>query len=132
MSTVMYILFSALLVLVLGSVWLGINSIWAVVRRVNAIGDDVSEVKRYVKKTDAINDYLLRQLHLTVRWECDINRYLVQSVCHECYQTCNYPGPCCRNCTGSDTVRLGLTDKEIESFKRKLDEIDRHVIHTTH
>lgn len=126
----MCILFSSLAVLILASVWIGINSVWAVERRVNAMGDDLAEVKRYAKKTDAINDYLLRQLHVTAQWEYGVGRYIIEPVCRECLQTHNYPGPCCRNCTGSHTIRLGLSEEDIKSSKMKLDEIDRHVINT--
>ena len=128
MTTVMCILFSALIVLVLGSVWIGINSIWAVERRVNNIGDDISEVKRNVTVLKAVNDYLLRELHLYAQWDYGTKRYLIVPVCNECYRTHNYPGPNCSKCIGCHPIRLGLSEKEIESFKMKLDEIDRHVI----
>lgn len=128
MTTAMCILFASLAVLILGSVWIGINSIWAVEKRVNAIGDQLSEVSRNVLKVTAVNDHLLKELHLTAQWDYDLHGFTIVSVCNECYRTHNYPGPCCRNCTGSNSIRLGLSESEIKSLKMKLDEIDRHVI----
>ena len=124
----MCVVFSVLILLVLAGVCGGINSIWAVERRVNSIGDDVSEIKRNVTVLKAINDYLLRELNLCVQWDYGAKKYFIVPVCNECCRTHNYPGPNCSNCSGHQHIRLGLTDKEIQSFKMKLDSIDRHVI----
>jgi hypothetical protein len=130
MAVTMCIL-STLVVLILASVWIGISSIWAIEKRVNAIGDQLSEVSRNVLKVTAINDHLLKELHLTAQWNYDLHRFIIVSVCSECYRTRNYPDPCCRHCNGSSSIRLGLSENEIKSLKMKLDEIDRHVINKT-
>lgn len=130
MTTGLCILHTSLIVLLIGSVWVSIHSVWNAERRVNDIGNELSAVKRYAMKTDAVNDYLLSELNRTARYDNTTERFIVVPVCSECYYARRCHGNCCLGCTGSDSVHLGLTDKDIKSFKMKLDEIHRHVINT--
>ena len=130
MTTGICILLTSLIVLLIGSVWVSIHSVWNAERRVNDIGDELSAVKRYAMKADAVNDYLLSELNRTAHYDNTTKRFIVVPVCSECYHTRSCHGNCCLGCTGSDLVHLGLTDKYIKSLKMKLDEIDRHVIGT--
>ena len=130
MTTGICILFTSLIVLLLGSVWVSINSVWTAERKVSDMTDELSAVKRYAMKANAVNDYLLSELHRTTYFDNTTKRFVVVPVCNECYHTHSCYGNCCLGCTGSEQVHLGLTDKDIKSFKMKLDEIDRHVINT--
>lgn len=130
MTTGICILFTSLIVFLIGSVWFSIHSVWNAERRVDDIGNELSAVKRYAMKADAINDYLLGELNRTAHFDSGLKRFIIIPVCSECCRNHNYPGNRCLGCTGSDSVHLGLTDKDIKSFKMKLDEIDRHVINS--
>lgn len=130
MTTGLCILFTSLIVLLIGSVWVSINSVWSAERRVNEIGNELSAVKRSVMKAEAVNDHLLSELNMTAYWDNTNKRFIVVPVCTTCYHTRGCHDNWCTGCTGSDSVHLGLTDKDIKSFKMKLDEIDRHVINT--